>query len=411
MVFVVRNGSIFQGAPQRYAFFATSSLFFLPKIEKLNIMNLTFIFFLICFVIQLYFIVFYFGKLSIQLQKTQRPTLHSKQDAPIGVSIVIAAKNEAQNLPALLENLAEQDYPLFEILIVDDFSTDQTKEILESYQKKIPFLRYLPLQTLADSGGKKRALNAGILESRYDLLLLTDADCLPKSKRWIQFFVEKMEDSKVQIVLGVSPYRVAPTLLNWVVQWETLLTALQYLSFALKGKPYMGVGRNLAYRKSLFLSKGGFSKHWHFKSGDDDLFVQGAAEAQNTAILTESDSHTFSDAPTTWWAWFLQKKRHLAAGNYYRTNIRLHLAFFLLSLIGFYVTLSWIYLGTKWGIEAGALYLFRYVIFSLVLHLITRKLAYSLAVLTLPFFELFFVLYYPFTALTAFFSPHTTWKK
>jgi glycosyltransferase involved in cell wall biosynthesis len=384
--------------------------------------NFAFSVFMICFFIQMYFIFFYFSFLLLKLKKEKysneedenKKELEDNFLAAEGVSIVIAAKNEAKNLPALLENLAAQQYPIFEVLIVDDFSNDQTLQILASYQKKMPFLRYFSLQSrlkAGETGGKKKALNAGILASRYDLLLLTDADCLPKSKKWIQFFVEKMQHSKAQIVLGVSPYRPAPTLLNWVVQWETLLTAVQYLSFALRGKPYMGVGRNLAYRKALFLERGGFSKHLHFESGDDDLFVQSAANSKNTAILTEIESYTFSDAPSTWWAWFLQKKRHLAAGNYYQPHIRLYLGFFLLSLIGFYVTLSWVWLGTKWETEASLLALFRYVIFSLILHLIIRKQAYPLAAMSLPFFELFFVFYYPFIALSAFFSPHTTWKK
>jgi biofilm PGA synthesis N-glycosyltransferase PgaC len=232
------------------------------------------------------------------------------------VSVIICARNEAENLRRNLPHFLNQNYRSFEILVVNDNSSDKTREVLLEFQRKNPKLRVLNLET-ETLPGKKTALTTGIEASTFDIILLSDADCMPTSEHWLQLMQSAIRQN-IEIGIGYSPYRNRPGWLNRFIRFEALYTATQYLSFALAGVPYMGVGRNLAYRKSVFRRSGGFRQHLHLASGDDDLFVNQVAHRHNTNVILEPGAFVISKPKTTWRGYYYQKHRHLTTGRRFR---------------------------------------------------------------------------------------------
>jgi glycosyltransferase involved in cell wall biosynthesis len=282
--------------------------------------------------IQLIYILFVFTKLlfhtdnEIETNNTKYP----------GVSIILAAWNELPNLKELLPILDNQDYPNFEIVIADDRSEDGTYDYLRTNEGNFKNLNTLRIQEVPGHfTAKKYAVTMAIKKSTKDILLLTDADCRPNSDQWIKNMVCQMYDDK-KIVLGISPYYYKKSFLNTFIRFETFQTALQYLSFALAKMPYMGVGRNLMYKKDLFWKSNGFARHYGLLSGDDDLFINEVSEKNNVSICINEDGQVFSEPKETWNDWIIQKKRHLSVGKKYRLKDKINLG-----LLWFGQIVSW----------------------------------------------------------------------
>lgn len=326
-----------------------------------------------------------------------------------GISIVVAARNEAHRLPKLVSSLLRQEYGKFDIIIVNDRSKDSSQSILEDLASQNAKLKVIQVTELPTGwNGKKNALKAGIEASRYDLILLTDADCLPKSDQWICKMANSFTE-KTEIVLGFSPYKNEPGFLNQFIQYETLLTGVQYLSFSLKKQGYMGVGRNLAYRKNLFDSNG-FSGYEHKTGGDDDLFVNKHAKGDNIRIQISEAAQTISFPKHSWLAYFRQKLRHLSAGVNYRKKDQTRLGAFALSTL-----LGWIML--FWAVFTGFNIVILLVIFSirsLSFYIIFtrsgRKLDVKMAYWALPLLDLCYNLYYPIVGLIALMAKKVKWS-
>lgn len=275
------------------------------------------------------------------------PVLFYKKNARASsepLSVIICARNEAINLKRNLKYVLEQDYPEFEVIIVNDCSTDNTDEVLGEYLAKYDNLRItnIPLDNKF-SHGKKLALTVGIKSAIHEKLVFTDADCRPETAGWLTA-IDKAFTRK-EIVLGYGGYERKKTIVNNYIRYDALTIALTYLGFALAKKPYMGVGRNLAYKKDLFFKNKGFASNYGILSGDDDLFINEVATKLNTAIVVEKDSFTRSEPEKTWGAFFNQKLRHLStAGNYKKKHI-FRLALEPLSRAWFYallVVLLWL---------------------------------------------------------------------
>jgi len=269
------------------------------------------ILFLLSTGVQLIYWGFLYGKLLSRI-----PTKNKENTGKEGVSVIICAKNEAANLQRNLPNILAQNYPKFELIVVNDHSLDNSWEIILDFQKKSPILQPINLNQ-ESSLGKKEALTRGIEASKYDLLLLTDADCSPASPFWISTMVSGLSDT-IKIGLGYGPFYTHKGFLNTISIYETVLTAISYLSFSVVGLPYMGVGRNLIYRKSLFTKVGGFRKHAHLTSGDDDLFINQVANKKNTTMIITPSAFVFSEAETSWQGYYYQKSRHLSTGSSYK---------------------------------------------------------------------------------------------
>ncbi len=271
-----------------------------------------FLTFLLATIVQLLFWAGFFSKLSYY----KNNNINNPYSQP--VSVIICAKNEAENLKTYLPKILEQDYPHFEVVLVNDGSTDNSEQILLDIKKKYPILRVISEQkrTLP---GKKEALQKGIMAAAYENLLLTDADCFPATNDWIKSMMLNLQHP-CQLVLGYSPYRAENTLINFFIRYETIYAAAQYLSFALAGMPYMGVGRNIAYKKTLFIESKGFERHLNIASGDDDLFVNQVARQHNTQINIQKEALVYSIPKSSWRDYYYQKRRHLSTASSYQVK-------------------------------------------------------------------------------------------
>ena len=313
----------------------------------------------------MYFLLVYVRRLAFY--KTQKV----EKDFSQGISVIICARNEALNLRKHLPFVLNQKYPDFEVIVVNDGSTDATRQVLEHFAAEFPALRIIDVDPSEKKGkGKKYPLSLGIKNAKYEHLLMTDADCRPRSERWIQLMANGFSAGK-EIVLGYGKYERTAGFVNQLVQWDTFFVAMQYFSFALSGKPYMGVGRNMAYKKSLFEKVKGFESHAHIASGDDDLFVMQAANKNNVAVVLDYDSHTISRSKENFKDWYQQKSRHLTTGGAYKKNI-----LFRLTLINF-VFLLWPF------VLLGNIILHKYLLVVFTLWLIKILIQYIIFKFTL----------------------------
>jgi glycosyltransferase involved in cell wall biosynthesis len=255
------------------------------------------------------------------------------------VSIIICARNEAENLTAHLPLILEQDYPDYEVIVVNDCSEDESQDILEKFQEKYPYLRLTRIKNDEKfTHGKKLALTIGIKAAKNEWLLLTDADCKPASNQWVTTMQRNFTEN-TDIVLGYGGYNSEKGFLNKLIRFDTFFIALQYLSYARIGAPYMGVGRNLAYRKSLYLKNKGFASHAHILSGDDDLFINEVANSKNTSVEFSTKAHTRSIPKKNFNLWLSQKTRHLSTGYRYRFVHKLLIGGELFSRFLFYLSI------------------------------------------------------------------------
>lgn len=293
------------------------------------------------------------------------------------VSIVIAARNEEKNLLENVPKIMAQQHPQFEVIIVNDSSWDDTPEVLKALSLSYPQLHVIHIdEEKQNMQGKKFAITLGIKAAKYDIILLTDADCEPASDRWITEMTQHINERK-QLALGFSPYEKTDGWLNRLIRFDTLLIACQYMGYARSGKPYMGVGRNMAYHKDLFFKIGGFKSHYSIASGDDDLFVNQVANASNTLVVSAPDSQTISEPKHTWNAWFMQKRRHFTTAGMYKTSHKMMLLAWPLSFVCMLAAAPVaIFFHTFSLLIIGGL-LLRYVCQIAILHHVSGKLAVS----------------------------------
>ncbi len=329
---------------------------------------------------------------------------------PQAVSVVICAKNEFQNLKENLPLILEQDYPDFEVIVVNDVSDDDTYFLLKILSEKYPHLKIVNFEDNVNFfTGKKFPLTIGIKSAKNDIVLLTDADCKPHSMKWIEQMQQPFH-SGTEIVLGYGKYKEEAGFINKMIRFDTLHIAIQYLSMALSGKPYMGVGRNLAYRKNLFYRQNGFINHYKIKSGDDDLFVNAAASKQNTKIMISPETHTLSEAKKTFSTWITQKRRHLTSGSYYKSSTKWWLGIYSLSQLLFFVTFFTLIVVKYTLIIVPALYLLRLISQLFIYKKTMLKLNENNILLLVPIFEVFFVVLNPVIVLINLISKPDKWK-
>jgi len=260
--------------------------------------------------------IFYYGILFMRIHFS-RQTTKIDNNPHLLVSVIICAHNEAENLKKHLPAILNQNYSNFEVLVVNDGSTDLTAQVLVEFQLKYPILKIITiLPEEKNHLGKKYALDIGIQHAKNPYLLLTDADCQVLSENWISKIMEYF-NSETEMVLGIAPYHSTGTFLSKMVNYETTMTMIQYISYALWSMPYMGVGRNLAYTKKLYEKVGGMKNHLDIISGDDDLFVQSATKFTKVTVCMDKDTFVYSEAPENFKNWWNQKTRHYSTGGFY----------------------------------------------------------------------------------------------
>jgi poly-beta-1,6-N-acetyl-D-glucosamine synthase len=328
------------------------------------------------------------------------------------ISVIICAKNEARNLRLNLPAILQQKYPNFEVWVVDDASTDDTATVLQTFAKTY---KHLHIYTVAPDAvrelhGKKYALTQGLRCANYEVVLLTDADCAPENAAWIRTMATALrQDAAYEIVLGYSPYLPQKGVLNNWIRFETIYTALQYMSLAQIGLPYMGVGRNLLYRKALFAQSGGLTADADLLSGDDDLFVRDAATARNTAICLHPHSFVLSAPKTNLRDYLQQKSRHLTTSVRYKPFIQFILGSLSLSQMGVYVFfVAQIFLQSPFLAVAIFLFLIRFLVAQILFYKTCTRLNDKTLALRFLFFDMLLVVYLCYFA-TFFWRKPQTW--
>ncbi|MBM3447948.1 MAG: glycosyltransferase [Bacteroidetes bacterium] len=294
-----------------------------------------------------------------------------------GVSVILCARNEEENLRELIPAIMEQEFAEFQLIIVNDSSWDETADILKALQLEYPAMHVIHIDEDKQlMQGKKFALTLGIKAAKYEIVLLTDADCRPRSSTWIQEMTSGLGEKK-EIALGFSGYKKYPGYLNKLIRFDAFVIALNYFGLAKAGMPYMGVGRNLAYTKTAFFRIGGFRAHYKLASGDDDLFVKEAANARNTILKISPDSQTVSEPHKTWSKWTFQKKRHFTTAPLYDGRIKRRLTiwpamFFM--LWGAAIANELIFFKIEICIALAAALLLRYLIQFIALYASAKRL-------------------------------------
>lgn len=359
---------------------------------------------LAAFVVQLVYYWFVFTRLAFY-NASKRPVSDEKKP----VSVVICAKNEYHNLVRFLPLVLEQDYPEFEVIVVNDASDDDTFYLLRELNEKYARLNVINLhQNLNFYVGKKFPLSIGIRSAKYPTLLLTDADCYPAGSHWIESMQSAFTE-KTEIVLGYGAYLSQPGLLNRLIRFDTLNVAMQYMSLALCHLPYMGVGRNLAYQKKLFHQVGGFIDHYKISSGDDDLFINKVANGVNTRIQPAAEAITYSRPKQTFGSWYRQKKRHLTTGGFYKTRHKITLGLYSFSQLVFFALLIALFLlDVDWLLLLG-IYLLRLFTQLFIIKKCMIRLHEKKFLLFTPVFEVFLMVVNLILGFNGLFSKKSQW--
>jgi glycosyltransferase involved in cell wall biosynthesis len=366
--------------------------------------GIIFIVFCAITLIQLFYYLFFFTRLSFY--KASSKTISQ----PHPVSVIICARDEAANLIKNLPGSLVQQYPTsHEIIVVDDNSFDDSKYLLEEFQKTFKQLHVIELKQEAKMiSGKKFPLSIGIKTAKHEIVLLTDADCVPASENWINNMQQTYDDG-TEIVLGYGAYNKKRGLLNKLVRWETFHTALQYFSYALAGIPYMGVGRNLSYKKTIFFRHKGFSSHNNIPSGDDDLFINTAATKNNTKINIDADAFTLSEPVNTWAKWKKQKARHYTTSKYYKPLHQFLLGLYSFTHFVFFPLLVISFLFFNWQLTL-LVFAIRLVIQALVFYPAMKKLQEQDLYPWFVFLDIWMFFYYLIFSVALIKKPRASWN-
>ncbi|MFT6716168.1 MAG: biofilm PGA synthesis N-glycosyltransferase PgaC [Saprospiraceae bacterium] len=325
------------------------------------------------------------------------------------VSVIICAKNELVNLKSFLPFTLNQAYKDFEVIVVVDHSKDGSYEYLTKVAKSNPRLRVFQFEEKKVSDGKKDALQFGINQASHEHLLLTDADCHPTSIHWIKHMASGFSDEN-QLVLGIGTYKSSGNkLLSTIIQWDSLMVAIQYLSYALQGNTYMSVGRNVAYTKSLFYAVSGFNSHMDISSGDDDLFVQEVKGNTKASIIINPSAHTQSVSCESWQSYLKQKSRHFTTSSKYPPSTLLLLGFYQLCTVIYYVSI----IGSLFVHSSIALLLTMFLIKNFVQASVFRRIFFKIGVrvqlIPFLFFDIFWVALLTFVNIKRIISPSSKW--
>lgn len=303
----------------------------------------------------------------------QKNELHFTKELP-PLSVVICARNESENLRRFLPAVLEQDYPEFEVIVINDGSTDESEEVLSAFEEKYQHLYHsFTPENARYISRKKLALTLGIKASKHEWLVFTEANCMPESNQWLRMMARNFTPH-TQIVLGYSGYERGKGWLHKRVSFDALFTALRYLGFALAGMPYMGIGRNLAYRKELFFKQKGYSTHLNLQRGEDDLFINQIANADNTRVETDAQAIMRMQPVERYKEWKEEKVSYMATARYYKGAQRMLLGFETFTRLLFYAAcLGGIVIGIMnfhWLVTGIALliYLLRFTVQAIVVN-------------------------------------------
>lgn len=358
-------------------------------------------------VVTLIQILYYLGIFSRLAFYKPKAKLFNQQQP---VSVVICARDEADNIVKNLPGVLVQNYPTSnEVILVNDNSSDDTKYLIDELRKT--FKNLTPIQLTQEAkliAGKKFPLSMGIKSSKYETLLLTDADCIPASEHWMQLMQDGYHEG-TEVVLGYGAYHKTDSFLNKIIRFETFHSALQYLSYALAGIPYMGVGRNLSYKKDVFIRNKGFSAINQIPGGDDDLFINKVATKDNTAIVIDPLAHTLSEAKKSWSEWFGQKRRHYSTAKFYQKKHKILLGVYSATQFLVYPLTILSILVFNWWL-ALSVFALRLIVQFFIMYKTMKKLNEFDLFPMFILFDLWMCLYYIIFLPSLFRKPKKTWN-
>lgn len=276
--------------------------------------------------VALLFSCLYYGLFHFRIGRWHRRTAVSGEQGEKlpPVSVVLTARNDAAWLKENLVYLLEQDYPDFEIVVVDYLSQDDTQFVLKLLKDYYPHLKIVPFKEDVNLfQGKKYPLSIGIKSAKNDILLLADPDCTPRNMQWLRGMVKGYSRPETQIVLGYCGLKRTKSLLGVMQQYDNLAYSAHYLGCALLGHPYTGSGRNLSYRRSFFFKRGAFISHYNVAGGSDDLFVYQNATRSNTAICIDSDAVLTTEPKKTFSQWHKLRLNRVSTRNWHSVGGRM----------------------------------------------------------------------------------------
>ena len=323
---------------------------------------------LFAFFWQIFYYLYFFGRIFFFREKA----IPDSSLPP--VSVIICARNEEENLRENLNFVAEQQYPEYEVIVVNDCSEDETGEILKDYAARYKHFRFTTIKKDEKfSHGKKLAVMVGIKAAKYDTLLFTDADCKPQSPLWLKKMAGMLNEEQ-EICLGYSGFHRKRGFLNIFLRYDAFFIAMHYLSFAMAGKTYMGVGRNLAYRKHLFFDNKGFARHLDLDSGDDDLFINEVATRTNSVVSLSHEAQTRSAAPAQFSRWMRQKKRHRSTFPRYKASHKFWLSVEPVTRLLFYSAFITLLFFTPYYYVPVGIFVLRLILLLMVNYKWSRRL-------------------------------------
>lgn len=365
------------------------------------------LFFLFCLasLVHVFFYLLALTKLTMYSRRKVRAGTHDKP-----VSVVVCARNQQHNLRNLVPVLLSQSYDNFEIIIVDDRSEDGTYEYLLEIRNASKNLKIVRIdQTPEHVDAKKYALTIGIKAAGNDMLIFTDADCEPKSSNWLRQMAGSFRKDS-DIVLGFSYYGKRPGILNNFIRYETIQTGILYMTMALAGMPYMGVGRNIGYRKSFFLARNGFSKFLKVTGGDDDLFVNAYGRAGNTRVALHPDSVVMSVPKSNFRDYVIQKIRHLSVSRLYKSTHKWVLGLFAMSKTLFWIAGLLCMAVSPYILWVALLFCIQLLVILWVYIIFTRILKIQFGLWGIWIMDFLYILYLNVFSLKAFMARRIKWS-
>jgi glycosyltransferase involved in cell wall biosynthesis len=350
-------------------------------------------------------IIYYLTFSSILFKKKKQ--IKNYLEHPI--SVIIFAKNKGKELQKYLPYILEQEYKKFEIILINNASSDDTDEILESFKEKHSNLKIIDVENNEAFWGKKKyALTLGIKAAKYNNLLFTDADCKPVSKKWISEMSSVFSEKRT-IVLAYSKFKKENTLLNILARYKNLLTSIQYFSYTKIDSPYMAVRRNMGYNKSEFFKVKGFINHMHIKQGEDDLFIQDAANKENTTLCIHKNSFIEVKPPTSFFNWFQEIIVNNSTQKHYKVHHKIYLQLFLFTKFFTYILSIILFFFYPWKIILAILLTYFFIQF-LVIGFSSKKLKEPQITYFLPFLEIGLLLFHFSIFITNLISKPNNWK-
>ena len=328
--------------------------------------------------------VFYYLAFSSFLFKNKKETKTNEQ-API--SVLIFAKNCAKDLQKNLPLILAQKYATFEVILINNASTDNTLEIIENFTVNNKNIKVLDVENNeAFWGNKKYALTLGIKAAKYEHLLFIDASAKPISEFWIAEMSKNFNNSK-KIILGYSKYQKENSLTNILIRFEHLLTAIKCFSFTKLKSPFMAFGTNLSYQKSEFFRVKGFINHIKIKDGEDDLFIKDAAAKSNNTFTLSKDSFVEINSPKSFRTWFLEQRKNKILKKQYLFKHQFLLSFFTFSKVLFYALAITMFFFYSWQIIVPFILTY-YLVQYIVIGISANKLKEPTIIFFLPFLEI-----------------------